>query len=87
MDSWIWLILGVITLFVAAAAILKYISIKKYKRHIKFLKSEMKSGREELEKIAGEKNHVEKEMAVIKNIYRNKLVHIHESEKNNGKRN
>jgi predicted outer membrane lipoprotein len=76
MQSWIWILGCVLALALATISILKYISVQKYKRHIEYLKKSMRMNREELGKMATEKQYLEKEMDVVKNIYRNKLISL-----------
>jgi hypothetical protein len=80
MNSWIWIVAAAATAAIMVVLLIKTISIRKYKRHIAFLKREMRNGRNELHKVSGEKIHLEKEMTVIKNIYRNKLLTLTENE-------
>lgn len=80
MNSWIWIVALVALTAAIVILLLKTISIRKYKQHIAFLKRQMREGRNELHKISGEKIHLEKEIAVIKNIYRNKLLTMQENE-------
>lgn len=74
MQQWIWILVTVIALILAVVSMLKYISIRKYKRHIEYLKKSLRMDREELNNTVAEKQYLEQEIAVIKNIYRNKLL-------------
>lgn len=80
MQSWIWILVAAIALALALVSILKYVSIRKYKRHIEYLKKSLRMDREELNKTVTEKYYLEQEMDVIKNIYRNKLLGIKQAE-------
>lgn len=85
MQSWIWILTGGAALVSTATVIIRYNSIQKYKRHIEYLKKSMRMDRNELSKMATEKQYLEKEMDVIKNIYRNKLLSIHQPDDHTGK--
>ena len=74
MQQWIWILVTVIAIILAVVSMLKYISIRKYKRHIEYLKKSLRMDREELNNTVAEKQYLEQEIAVIKNIYRNKLL-------------
>jgi flagellar biosynthesis/type III secretory pathway M-ring protein FliF/YscJ len=87
MHQWVWIVFGCLALAVIVAGIFRFIGIRKYKRHLNFLKKEMKSGREELEHTAREEQHLDKEMAVIKNIYRNKPLRAQLNEEHSARNN